>query len=270
MASNLDLALLDLLKDHRFLKSYIVTPTTRSGRRTTLRRYAKSDRSIRGVPISFSTEEIDQLRQFLDEHLKLDEAENKLTSPGTIVRDIPYCANFLECERKEEIAKALNSAGEYLKKVVVDWYYMSQTNFAQIQSAWLKQYAMDNTTASKMVPKAPNRPVTLEDLEDEDDDMACGIYHNTTMQTQIASNKEPEMSLLKTENSIKVEKQTLLNGTKIESYSDESLYNIIAAAEAKVAELEKIQNKPKRLVKEIESRRADIQTLVDYLDSKED
>lgn len=68
---------------------------------------------------------------------------------------------------------------------------------------------------------------------------------------------------------IKVEKQTLLNGTKIETFSDEAIYNMIAAAEKKVEELETIKNKPKRLVKEIESRRADIQTLVDYLDSKE-
>lgn len=39
--------------------------------------------------------------------------------------------------------------------------------------------------------------------------------------------------------------------------------------EAQVEELEKIKTKPKKLVNEIEKRKAGIQALVDYLDSKE-
>lgn len=63
--------------------------------------------------------------------------------------------------------------------------------------------------------------------------------------------------------------KTLVNGFDIAGMSDSTIYDLIAKQEAAVADLEKIDNKPKKLVNEIAKRKAGIQALVDYLDSKE-
>lgn len=68
---------------------------------------------------------------------------------------------------------------------------------------------------------------------------------------------------------IKIETKTYVNGTDVATLSDSEIYSLIAAQEAQVEELEKIKTKPKKLVNEIEKRKAGIQALVDYLDSKE-
>ena len=68
---------------------------------------------------------------------------------------------------------------------------------------------------------------------------------------------------------IKIETKTYVNGTDVATLSDSEIYSLIAAQEAQVEELEKIKTKPKKLVAEIEKRKAGIQALVDYLDSKE-
>lgn len=68
---------------------------------------------------------------------------------------------------------------------------------------------------------------------------------------------------------IKIETKTYVNGTDVATLSDSEIYSLIAAQEAQVEELEKINTKPKKLVAEIEKRKAGIQALVDYLDSKE-
>lgn len=69
---------------------------------------------------------------------------------------------------------------------------------------------------------------------------------------------------------IEITTKTLVNGNDISGYSDAELYEMIASEEKKIAELNKIENKPKRLVAEIEKRQAGIQALVNYLDSKAD
>lgn len=63
--------------------------------------------------------------------------------------------------------------------------------------------------------------------------------------------------------------KTLVNGVDIATLADSAIYDLIAKQEAAVADLEKIDNKPKKLVNEIAKRKAGIQALVDYLDSKE-
>lgn len=67
-----------------------------------------------------------------------------------------------------------------------------------------------------------------------------------------------------------IETKTYVNGVDIATLSDSAIYDRIASEEAKIAELDKIQAKPQRLHKEIEARRAGIQALVAYLDSKAD
>jgi hypothetical protein len=68
---------------------------------------------------------------------------------------------------------------------------------------------------------------------------------------------------------IKIETKTYVNDVDVATLNDSEIYSLIAAQEAQVEELEKIKTKPKKLVAEIEKRKAGIQALVDYLDSKE-
>lgn len=69
--------------------------------------------------------------------------------------------------------------------------------------------------------------------------------------------------------SIELQTLTMLNGKDITTMKDGEIYSLIASEEAAIAKLENIQTKPKRLVKEIERRRAGITTLVVYLDQKD-
>jgi hypothetical protein len=68
---------------------------------------------------------------------------------------------------------------------------------------------------------------------------------------------------------IEITTKTLVNGKDVAEMKDSEVYALIAAQENKVKELEAIGNKPKKLVAEIDKRKAGIQALVDYLDSKE-
>jgi hypothetical protein len=68
---------------------------------------------------------------------------------------------------------------------------------------------------------------------------------------------------------IELTTKTLVNGKDVAEMKDSEVYALIAAQENKVKELEAIGNKPKKLVAEIDKRKAGIQALVDYLDSKE-
>jgi hypothetical protein len=61
--------------------------------------------------------------------------------------------------------------------------------------------------------------------------------------------------------------QVLLNGKNIETYTDSEIYNAIAAEERRIADLEKINLKPKRLVDEINAAKAELQKLVTHLDA---
>lgn len=224
-------------------------------------------------PISHSTEELEQLRMFLDKHLKLNPAQSVRTTANTFMGDVPYAP----VEVDSDMAKALYGAGTFLRKLVLDWKQMNSPRYEQVQSKFLKESADDELFFNF---DSTNPKVTLEDLDDyTNGENNMGFSNIPTgasgpsvryADSNIAATAVIGVAKPKEEfTMIKVEKQTLLNGNRIETFSDDAIYNMIAAAEKKVEELETIKNKPKRLVKEIESRRADIQTLVDYLDSKE-
>lgn len=68
---------------------------------------------------------------------------------------------------------------------------------------------------------------------------------------------------------IDITTKTLVNGTDVKDLSDSAIYDLIASQENAIADLEKIQNKPRKLVVEIDKRKAGIAALVEYLDSKE-
>ena len=68
---------------------------------------------------------------------------------------------------------------------------------------------------------------------------------------------------------ITVEQRTFINGTDARSFTDAQLYDLIAQQEAAIADLDKIQNKPARLVDEIAKRKAGIDALVSFLNAKD-
>ncbi len=72
-----------------------------------------------------------------------------------------------------------------------------------------------------------------------------------------------------TMNIIEVTTKTLINGQDAANLTDTAIYNLIADQEKAITDLEAIKNKPKKLVAEIAKRKAGIQALVDFLDSKE-
>lgn len=75
--------------------------------------------------------------------------------------------------------------------------------------------------------------------------------------------KEPIMS-----SPIQVTTKTLVNGQDVANMSDASIYELIAAQEAKIKELEAIENKPKKLTAEIAKRKEGIAALVAHLDAQ--
>lgn len=85
---------------------------------------------------------------------------------------------------------------------------------------------------------------------------------------QNLSNNLKEIIMNKTE-IITIETKTLVNGVDISTLEDSTIYNLIATQEAEIEQLDKIKTKPKKLVAEIEKRKAGIDALVAYLDSKE-
>lgn len=67
---------------------------------------------------------------------------------------------------------------------------------------------------------------------------------------------------------LKITTRTYVNDRPLDGMPKADIYNLIAEQEARIRDLEAIQNKPKMLSDEISERKAGIQALVNYLDSK--
>ena len=80
--------------------------------------------------------------------------------------------------------------------------------------------------------------------------------------------KETIMNNAATSTPITVTTQVLINGKLASQYSDADLFQSIAFQEKAIKELDGIDNKPASLVDEIAARKAGIQALVTYLDSR--
>lgn len=80
--------------------------------------------------------------------------------------------------------------------------------------------------------------------------------------------KETIMNNAATSTPITVTTQVLVNGKLASQYSDADLFQSIAFQEKAIKELDGIENKPASLVDEIAARKAGIQALVTYLDSR--
>jgi hypothetical protein len=81
--------------------------------------------------------------------------------------------------------------------------------------------------------------------------------------------KEATMPQPMNPTAIEVKTQTLVNGVKIDDYTDSQVYELIASQEAQIKTLEAIESKPKKLVAEIAKRKAGIAALVAHLDKTE-
>lgn len=79
-------------------------------------------------------------------------------------------------------------------------------------------------------------------------------------------------STTKKENTMQLKLTTrhFLNGKDVADLHLSQIYEAISQAESQIRELEKIENKPKRLVKEIDQRRADLKALVEFLDKQDE
>lgn len=108
------------------------------------------------------------------------------------------------------------------------------------------------------VPQPPLRPAPY---------LSNTVPADDTTLDQPQPTKEAIMTT--TTNAIEITTKTLINGQDIKGLTDSQIYSLIADQEAEIKKLEAIENKPKRLVAEIEKRKAGIKALVDYLDSKE-
>lgn len=67
---------------------------------------------------------------------------------------------------------------------------------------------------------------------------------------------------------IEVVTKTFVNGIDIATMGGSEIYELIAAQEKIIDQLDKIRNKPKKLIQEIEKRADGIATLVLFLDSQ--
>ena len=74
---------------------------------------------------------------------------------------------------------------------------------------------------------------------------------------------------IKKENTMKFETRHYINGYDINTVAPSTIYDLISQEESAIASLESMATKPKMLIKEIETRKAELARLVEYLDSRE-
>lgn len=96
---------------------------------------------------------------------------------------------------------------------------------------------------------------------------AFGRLENNTPNLQQIPKKANTMT---TTPIITITTKTLINDQDAKMYSDAELYELIRKEEVKIEELDKIKNKPKKLVVEIEKRKTGIKALVEFMDSRDE
>lgn len=122
-------------------------------------------------------------------------------------------------------------------------------------------FAQDQIDAEIAAPRAdPEHPLYLQEANNHLTNASEHFARLATSLKEIAMNKQAI---------IDITTKTLVNGVDIKELSDSAVYDLIASQEAAIAELEKINAKPKKLVAEIAKRKDGINALVAYLDSKE-
>ena len=67
---------------------------------------------------------------------------------------------------------------------------------------------------------------------------------------------------------MEIQNQTLINGRNIKDMTDDQLFDLIAAEEAKIKALRAIENKPQKLKDRINKMQKDIETLIQLIDER--
>lgn len=145
------------------------------------------------------------------------------------------------------------------------WYERYGTAPAGCKNAAPWYDSLFDPTDPQQVVQVVKTSITKAQALDPLDDIP-GVTFDPSYSFKSFSNPEQEPTMSKP---IEITTKTLVNGADIANFTDSQVYELIAAEEAKIAELDKIKTKPKKLVAEIEKRQAGIAALVAYLDSKE-
>ena len=126
-------------------------------------------------------------------------------------------------------------------------------------------------------PTDPPSRITLVGKEDMLADMK--IFADGPMPDQLAyyrqafrdrMNTPPEWAktLTPKDTTMEIQNQTLVNGRNIKDMTDDQLFDLIAAEEAKIKALRAIENKPQKLKDRINKMQADIETLIKLIDER--
>lgn len=95
---------------------------------------------------------------------------------------------------------------------------------------------------------------------------ASGYVYSTAMPLSSTTTTTESITMIKP---ITITTKTFVGETDISTLADSTIYEMIAKEETNIRELEKLEAKPKRLLAEIDKRKAGITALVAHLDSKE-
>lgn len=187
-----------------------------------------------------------------------------------------YSAHKYGINRRNEIKRALEDYGHDTEKddreqlrryfdelwVLLEAEYMNDT--ADLTSVYATVYFEQDGMG-----QIPCRDAKLDHRTDNcfyavqamENDCMISILLNPII-------KETPMNNAATTSPITVTTQVLINGRLASQYSDADLFQSIAYQEKAIKELDGIENKPASLVDEIAERKAGIQALVTYLDSR--
>lgn len=241
---------------------------TRSGRRSVLRKlaqklYPSAPRQSGYVNrYAQSIECLELIRQTLDVALGMNLALNKKVTGNTVMTDYVFKIP-LESHVKDEDEKIYL---EFLEACDADKVTNAMQNIAKV--------TIVNGTHEDMVKLRENSAVFAAAIGTPINSVGpCTVKAIDFVVPTQAKERQQSLTQIKEPSekpmsNIKIETHTFVNGNRIDGMKDDEIYCIIKQAEEKIVELENIKNKPKKLVAEIEKRQADIQKLVDYLDSK--
>lgn len=105
-------------------------------------------------------------------------------------------------------------------------------------------------------------------LDENDGKTVLAEVNKRRQAASTSSQPAPQENTMTKSNIIEITTKTFLNGVDLATRPDAEIYDAIAQQEADIKTLEAINAKPKRLVAEIEKRKAGIAALVAFLDSK--
>lgn len=93
-------------------------------------------------------------------------------------------------------------------------------------------------------------------------------YYRQAFRDRMNTPPERAKTLTPKDTAMEIQNQTLVNGRNIKDMTDDQLFDLIAAEEAKIKALRAIENKPQKLKDRINKMQADIETLIKLIDER--